>query len=258
MTRTRRLIAALVVTLFALFGAVTATSPSAQASVPPKQVLVLGDSIVGGASNYIDFYMDQGGTAETTIKAIGGTALCDVLKGNGGPWTIDGLLAAKRYDAVVVAYSGNAITPCMQGRTGQAVVDKYAADADKFMNVTRFFGVPKVIWVQPFAARDAALNYVRTGLATLYRTLPAYWPSARVIDGGYMLENQGNWADILPCAPWDPCGYGVVRIGDPDGVHLWCDKRGPSYYGIVPPCDNYSAGSNRFGMNLSSARPFFL
>lgn len=237
--------------------AVAALALPAQAAAP-KQVLVLGDSIVGGASNYIDFYMDQGGAAETTIKSIGGTAICDILKGNGGPWNIDGLLAAKRYDAVVMAYSGNSLTPCMGGRTGQAVVDKYKADANQVMNVARFFGVPKVVWVKPPAARYAALDYVRTGVGRMYVDLQLTWPAARVVDGGAGVEDTGRWARYLPCQAWDKpgCYAGWVPIGDEDGVHFFCAKRGPSYYGIVPPCDTYSAGSNRYGMSLSGARQF--
>lgn len=252
MTRTRRAVALLITVLFALFGCI---GPG-QATTPPKQVLVLGDSIVGGASNYIDFYMDQGGRAETTIRSVGGTAICDVLPGNGGPWTINGLLAEKRYDAVVMAFSGNSLTKCMGGRTGQAVVDKYRADAHTVMRAAQSYGVPKVVWVKPPAAASASLDYVRSGVGRVYGYLPASYSSARVIDGGAGVEDQGRWARYLPCAPWDAqgCYAGWVPIGHADGVHFYCAEPGGAPYGVVQPCKSYSAGSNRYGMNLSTTR----
>lgn len=233
--------------------------PSSAQAATPKQVLVLGDSIVGGASNYIGFYLGSDGKAQATIKSVGGTAICDVLPGNGGPWTINGLLAAKRYDAVVMAFSGNSLTKCMGGRTGQAVVDKYRADAEAVMRASQQYGVPRVVWVKPPAAAASELNSVRSGLGAVYGSLPASWPTARAIDGGIGVEtSDGRFAQFLPCASWDKpgCYAGWVPIGDADGVHFYCARRGIAYYGVVPPCDTYSAGSNRYGMNLAATRTF--
>lgn len=255
--RTRRRLAAL---LLAIVLSALAFPSTASAAVP-KQVLVVGDSITGGASNYTDFYLGNAGDGSitTTHRTVGGLALCDLLPGSGGPWSINTLLNERRYDAVIVAFSGNNLTKCMGGRTGQAVVDKYRDDANAFMQIVSTYpSVADVVFAKPFAARDAGLDYVRTGVGRVYVDMALTWPTARSIDAGYLLENQGQWADLLPCQPWDPCGYGVVRIGDPDGVHLWCDKRGPAYYGVVPPCDNYSAANNRYGMNLAGARQFIL
>lgn len=244
------------VLLLSLFFLLTFINP---AQATPKQVLVLGDSIVGGASNYIDFFMDSGGAANTTIKSVGGTAICDVLAGNGGPWNINGLLAEKRYDAVVMAFSGNSLTPCMGGRTGQAIIDKYRVDAHALMKVTQQYAVPKVVWVKPPAAARADLDAVRAGVGRVYGYLPNTYPSAKVIDGGIGVEAYGKFAYSLNCASWEQtaaqgCVNNMIRIGDNDGVHFFCAKRGPSYYGVVPPCDTYSAGSNRYGMNLSATR----
>lgn len=237
----------------------TASAPSAEArNTVPKHVLVLGDSILGGSSNYVSFYMGNAGDGSvvTTIRSVGGTAICDLFPGNGGPWTIHSLLAERRYNAVVMAYSGNNMSRCMDGLTGQAAVDRYRMNAHTIMRVAAQYGSPTVVWVKPFAARDAGLDYIRTGVGRAYVDMQLSWPNARSLDAGYLLEDQGRWADILACQSWDPCGYGVVRIGDPDGVHLWCDSRPPAVYGVVQPCNNYSAGSNRYGMNLAGTRQF--
>lgn len=250
--RSRARLALVLVVLCALLGL---AFPSQAAT--PKQVLVVGDSIVGGSSNYINFYMGHDGQAQTTFRSVGGFAICDLLPGNGGPWPIGSLLAEKRYDAVVVAFSGNSSTKCMGGRTGQAVVDKYRADAEAVMRTAVSYGVPTVVWVKPPAAGYASLDYVRTGVGRVYTDLPAYWPAARVIDGGAGgIENQGQWVRNIPCQPFDKpgCYAGWVPIGADDRVHFYCGRRGPAYYGVVPPCDTYSAGSNRYGMNLAATR----
>ena len=237
-----------------------ASTPTAEAAAP-KQVLILGDSLVGGSSNYINFYLAHDGKVQTTIKAVGGTAICDVLPGNGGPWTINGLLAAKRYDAVVIAYSGNALTKCTGYRKGQALVDKYKADAHAAMKTSRQYGSPQVVWVKPPAAAAAELNSVRAGLGTAFASLPAAYPNARVIDGGNGISPGGKFYLSLPCDAWEStaahgCVKGWIRVGDADGVHFYCSKRGTAYYGIVLPCDTYSSGSNRYGMNLGATRTF--
>lgn len=243
----------------AVLCALFAWAPRAQAAAP-KQVLVVGDSIVGGASNYIGFYMGSDGKAQTTFRSVGGLALCDLLPGAGGPWTINSILAAKKYDAIVVAFSGNSSTKCMGNQPpSQAVVEKYRADAQVFMGITRQYAVPTVVWVKPPAAKGAALDGVRSGLGQVYAGLPASWPTARVIDGGAGVEDAaGKWVQNIPCASWDKpgCWMGWVPIGDKDGVHFYCGKRGIAYYGIVPQCDTYSGGSNRYGMNLAATRAF--
>lgn len=251
MPTTKRLAALTLVALCALLGL---AFPSQAAT--PKQVLVIGDSIPGGASNYISFYMGHDGKAQVTFRSVGGFAICDLLPGNGGPWTYGQLFAEKRYDAVVVAFSGNSSTRCMGGRTGQAVVDKYRTDATSVMRTAQQYGVPRVVWVKPPAAQSAPLDYVRTGVGRVYTDLPATWPTARVIDGGVGVELQGQWARYLPCQSWDKpgCWAGHVPIGAADGVHFYCAQPGGAPYGVVQPCRSYSAGSNRYGMNLAATR----
>jgi hypothetical protein len=255
----RRRYSFLWVAILCLLSGLTLSSPSQAAA--PKQVLILGDSLVGSSSNYINFYLAHDGKAQTTVRSVGGTAICDLLPGNGGPWTLDSLLSAKRYDAVVIAYSGNALTRCTGYLTGQALVDKYKADANAAMKTSRQYGVPHVVWVKPPAAAAPDLNYVRAGLGNAYGSLPLSWPNARVVDGGNGISPGGKFYLSLPCEAWEKtaahgCVKNSIRVGDADGVHFYCSRRGPAYYGVVPPCDTYSSGSNRYGMNLGATRRF--
>lgn len=237
------------------------TSSSRADAAAPKQVLVLGDSLVGGSSNYIDFHLSYDGKVKTTIRAVGGTAICDLLPGNGGPWTLNSLLSAKRYDAVVIAYSGGNYTKCTGYLKGQALVDKYKADAQAAMAITRQFRVPNVVWVKPPAAARAEPNFVRVRLGLFFTTLPSAWPNARVIDGGRNISPRGKYHRTLPCGSWENtaaqgCWKGIIRIGAEDGTHFYCKKRRSLPYGLVAPCDTYSSGSNRYGMNLGTTRSF--
>ncbi|RBY78461.1 hypothetical protein DQ239_07765 [Blastococcus sp. TF02-09] len=171
------------------------------------------------------------------------------------------MLSAKRYDAMVVAFSGNSSTKCTGGLKGQALVDKYKADAAAVMKTSRQYGVPLVVWVKPPAAAAPDLNFVRSGVGNAYGALPLSWPSARVLDGGVGISPGGKFYLSLPCGSWEAtaahgCVRNSIRVGDADGVHFYCSRRGIAYYGVVPPCDTYSSGSNRYGMNLSATRAF--
>jgi hypothetical protein len=241
--------------------------PSALNSIPAaeaaasKQVLVLGDSLVGSSSNYIDFYLSHDGKIRTTIKAIGGSAPCDLLAGNGGPWTLEHLLTAKRYDAVVLAYSGGNFTRCTGYLTGKALVDNYRAAATAVMKISQRHGVRNVVWVKPPAVAGPEANALRASLGALYAGLPSSWPSARVIDGGKSISPGGKFYRTLPCGSWEKtaaqgCVKNSIRIRDDDGSHFYCKKRPTMPYGLVAPCDTYSAGSNRYGMNIAATRTF--
>jgi hypothetical protein len=170
----RRVLLALTAMFLCVPSALTAM-PTAEAAAS-KQVLVLGDSLVGGSSNYIDFYMSQGGRVRTTIKAVGGSAICDLLAGNGGPWTLNHLLTAKRYDAVVLAYSGGNHTKCSRNPTGQALVDNYRVAATAVMKISQRHGVRAVVWVKPPAVAAPAANALRAQLGALYGSRPTGAP----------------------------------------------------------------------------------
>lgn len=257
--RRRRILLALSV-VFLCVPAALNSIPAAEAAAP-KNVLVLGDSLVGGSSNYIDFHLSHDGKVRTTIKAVGGTALCDLLPGSGGPWTLDSLLSAKRYDAVVLAYTGGNFTPCTGHLTGPALVEKYKADANAVMAISQRFRVPNVVWVKPPAAAAAEPNFTRLRRGLFYKTLPSAWSTARVIDGGRNISPGGKYHRALPCGSWEKtaaqgCVKRWIRIGAPDGTHFYCKKRRTMPYGLVAPCDTYSSGSNRYGMNLAKTRTF--
>jgi hypothetical protein len=236
------------------------SGPAADAAAP-KQVLVLGDSLVGGSSNYIDFHLSHDGKVRTTIKAFGGAAICDLLAGSGGPWTLEQLLSAKRYDAVVLAYSGGGFTTCTGSLRGQALVDNYKAAATAVMRISQRHGVRNVVWVKPPGAADPDANVVRAQLGAFYGTLPSYWKNARVIDGGRTISPGGKFHRSLTCGSWERtaaqgCVNNSIRIGAADGAHFYCAKRRTLAWGLVAPCDTYSSGSNRYGMNLAATRTF--
>jgi hypothetical protein len=257
--RARKLLLALTVMFLCVPSALT-SMPSAAAAAP-KQVLVLGDSLVGGSSNYIDFHMSNDGKVRTTIKAVGGTAICDLLAGNHGPWTLEHLLTVKRYDAVVLAYSGGGLTKCTGYVNGQALVDNYKKAATAVMKISQRHRVRNVVWVKPPAAENPTANFVRASLGDLYGSLPAAWPNARVIDGGRSITPGGTFHRTLPCGSWEKtaaqgCVKNSIRVGASDGVHFYCEKRRTLPYGLVAPCSTYSSGSNRYGMNLAVTRTF--
>ena len=118
----RRGLAALSILLLTL-----AVAPTVRASAPATRprVLLFGDSLAWEAQDYFRYFGDARGLDARTYVA-GGTAICDYL-----PQMAD--LADSHPDAVLVAFSGNSITPCMTGPDGtqdwgEALFDKYNAD----------------------------------------------------------------------------------------------------------------------------------
>src|SRR5438270_13427366 len=107
----RRTFAALAVLFAAL-----AVAPAVRASAPPKataqpKVVLFGDSLAWEAQDYFRFFAGTHGLDARTYVA-GGTAVCDFFPEMQAE-------AATHPDVVVVAFSGNSITPCMTGPDGK-------------------------------------------------------------------------------------------------------------------------------------------
>lgn len=115
------------------------------ACAPKPVVVIYGDSLVWESQSYIAWQMGDG--YDTRIDAMGGTALCDYL---------DRIVAdawAIRPALIVVAFSGNAITPCMQPPAGRANdgswhAAKYGADLISLLVELAPTGVPSIV-VEP-------------------------------------------------------------------------------------------------------------
>src|SRR4029079_15622645 len=120
-------------------------------------VVLYGDSLAAESQDFFRAALNAAGITDVHSETFGGTAICDWLDN-------------KRADAitlhptaVVIEFSGNALTPCMQGTDGKALSgdaywEHYRADAQTAISIfaparSRIYVVGSPISRGPAAAR---------------------------------------------------------------------------------------------------------
>ena len=230
--------------------------------VPPSQatVVLYGDSLAWEASDHFREALAEAGVTHVYTNTFGGTAICDWFD----EMTADAIRL--RPTAVVVEFSGNALTTCMTDLAGRSLAvspsayhAKYAADADEVVRIfsgvgTRvyFAGAPKSRQAEASGDPDAGwLNKLYAGLAID--------DGARYVDAGAVVLDHGHWTDALPCLASEPCTGGtsssagvaenIVRA--PDGGHF-CPGAPAALRGVTETCPVWSSGAYRFGRAMAA------
>jgi hypothetical protein len=218
--------------------------------VPRPRIMLFGDSLAQESADYFGFFGGMGG-ADVQMAVHGGTAICD--------WFDEMVRAVHdfRPDAVVLAFTGNALTACMHDEAGvplagQALVDKYTHD------------VVAATWILSHSARSITWvgapvgptpNATTNALNALYASTPAWWSHVRYVDGGAYIAPNGVHATTLPCLFFEPCTGPVVdgvahnTVRAPDGLHL-CPTSADAVDGVVDACATYSSGALRYALTM--------
>jgi hypothetical protein len=167
-------------------------------------------------------------------------------------------------DAVVVEFSGNALTPCMRALdgsmlTGAVYFEKYAADAAAVLDI--FTPGHTLVF---FAGAPISRGAERAGDPTtptlhgIYAALAESSPYGRYTDAGWSVLSAGRWTETLPCLPGEPCtgghdanGTPVNVVRAPDGAHF-CPGAPAAVRGVTAACDVWSSGSWRFGNAMAA------
>jgi hypothetical protein len=232
------------IALAALFVVALAQPVAAAPGDPPPRILIFGDSLVVEATPYARTMAAKAG-APLEIQARGGTAICDWLA------TAAGTRARFRPDIVVMAFSGNALTPCMKdvrgfAPAGSALGVRYYSDLERMAAL--FPGPNKVVWVTPPAPK-----YWNPGVQAVgatYRDASRWRRDSTWVDGNAYISPGGVWSKTQPCLPEEPCeGIMVKRLPSntvraPDNQHF-C----PVGY-LAGRCPVYSSGAYRYAGNL--------
>jgi hypothetical protein len=207
----------------------------------PPRIAVYGDSQAAEATPALEMLASQAG-ASIRIHAFGGLAVCDDL----GAMAADA--ATLQPTAVIIDFSGNNFTRCMQGYAlgSPQYLAKYAADVRAAIAVFRPEGARVILVGAPvdespmLTANAAALNQV-------YASAPTGQPGVEYVDAGAAVEQHGAFTFSLACLPREPCtgtnGTNVVR--SPDGVHF-CPTGQTQLGANAEVCDVYSSGAFRF------------
>lgn len=237
--------------LVALLAGVVCLAPTARAADAPR-VLVYGDSLTAEAAPYVHgFARDVGGVAALVRGAPGG-ATCDLFDLMG----YDG--RHERPAVVVIQFSGNNITRCMQGADGkplqgEAWLAKYRADTMHAIELLRPTGAS--IWL---ATSPISLLADRRGeddvhrLAAMYADLARTVPRVRLTDAAAAVLAFGRyWTRTMPCLRNEPCvqadsnAQRANQVRANDGVHF-C----PVPYPNGGTCPVWSSGAMRYAVGL--------
>ena len=231
--------------------------------VPAQQttVVLYGDSLAWEAQSQFEETLAAAGVADVQTQTMGGTAICDWL---------DQMRAdaeALHPTAVVVEFSGNALTPCMADLAGSSLAlspadyhRKYTEDALAVLSIfgatgTRvyFAGAPKTRHAEEIRDPDAGW------LNTVYAGLARRGTDARYIDAGATVLRRGHWTETLPCLRDEPCtggtdpsGRAVNIVRAPDGGHF-CPGAPDANRGVTGECPVWSSGAHRYGVAMATA-----
>jgi len=224
------------------------STPGATGPVPkqyPARVALFGDSLSYQAEPYFVRLMAAADTTNTTYySSQGGTAICDWLA------RMRTLRATMHFDAVILEFSGNALTSCMAGIRvdSPAFYAKYRADTLAAVALWVSAGAHVFLVGSPVTRAQQAADPDWDALNLQYEQIAA-GDAAHVtyVDAGAVVEGPGGrFTQTLPCLYGEPCTGPVVGgvpsnvVRSADGVHF-CPVTANH-----DVCPVYSSGAFRF------------
>jgi hypothetical protein len=258
----RQLLAGLGIVLMSFLVGVTASGAAPlPASRDQVSVVLYGDSLAWEAQDHFRQALAAAGVADVRTETMGGTAICDWLD------KMRGDALQLRPTAVVVEFSGNALTPCMSDAAGVSLAlspddyrRRYAEDAQAVLDIfgaagTRVYFASAPKSRQAEEARDPEAGW----LNALYETLSRGRTDTRYVDAGAKVLRRGHWTETLPCLAGEPCTGGIDASGRPvnvvrapDGGHF-CPGAPDADRGVTGECPVWSSGAHRFGVAMATA-----
>lgn len=220
-------------------------------------VVLYGDSLAWSARDAFAMAFALSGKPEIEVvtRTWGGTAICDWL----GPMASDA--TELEPGAVVIQFSGNSLTPCMEDEngnqlTGDAYFAQYQTDAEAAIGA--FAGTnTQVILAGAPRAPDALGSFKGSLVNAIYERLARTHDGVRYADAGASVLRNGGWTETLPCLPAEPCTGGTDEDGipinvvrAPDGAHF-CPVAPSAVRGVTDDCPVWSSGAFRYGMALA-------
>lgn len=231
------------VTVAALLLTLPGSADAAPVPTPKlDRIVLVGDSLAVEATPYLRFF--QSGK-RFVDRSFGGTAPCDWSKGS---------LPMSRSTAVVVSFTGNALTSCMRDRAGHELIGEakttaYRKAVEQIIRRARGVRAWVILVGQPARPADVAAGSFIDVVNEMYRDLAEHHDRVAFVDAGAGVElDDGSYAGYLACLPFEPeCGPDGTNQVRGDGVHF-CPV-----WGSEASCPVYSSGALRFALGISAA-----
>jgi hypothetical protein len=195
---------------------------------------------------------------EVLTRTHGGTAICDWLD------EMQDDAARLAPGAVVLEFSGNNLTPCMQdaagrGLEGDAYWARYRADTEAAIAIFGPTNTRVFLAGAPMSRVQATTGDFHGGLVNaMYAEIADQHDRTAYVDAGAAVLDHGRWTPTLPCLSTEPCiggtdlldrGFNEVRA--PDGGHF-CPASEDAKRGVVAACPVWSSGAYRYGNAMAA------
>jgi hypothetical protein len=222
-------------------------------------VVVYGDSLTFEARDFVAFLGSANGMT-TVVRSFGGTATCDWMS------RIRTDMRTIRPRLVVLAFSGNNITPCMypEGHelTGDALKDKYARDTNAAVKVVRASGARAVLVGAP-RSENARTDADWDRIHDAYRRIADRTAGVTFADGSRLIAPGGKWSATQTCLDRErtivntdgtrPCTTrNRITVRAPDGAHF-CPGGKAAMRGVTGSCPRYASGAYRYASTIVRA-----
>jgi hypothetical protein len=163
--------------------------------------------------------------------------------------------------AVQLQFSGNNLTPCMEGYKlySSEYYEKYRADTLRAIEIFRADGTRVFLIGAPITrAQQSVPDWQRLNMQ--YEEIAAADPAhVTYVDAGVAVELPGHrFTDTLPCLEHESCTGPVVDgvrsnvVRSADGVHF-CPTAEGNDSGVIGGCSVYSSGAYRYARAMFEA-----
>jgi hypothetical protein len=169
--------------------------------------------------------------------------------------------AADHPKAVDLEFSGNNLTPCMDGYEAHSsqYYEKYRKDTLSAIEIFKSAGA-HVFLVGAPVTRTGESDPDSQTLNRQYEEIAADDPRhVTYVDAGTAVELPGHrYTDTLPCLDGESCTGPVVDgvhsnvVRSPDGTHF-CPTKEASDSGVIGRCTVYSSGAYRYAKAMVDA-----